>query len=145
MAITRRQSKKLGRQLCVAFAALLMIAFAPSSARSQAPSASEYFEGCQIAAGLGATGDAGALSVRQQLSVSLCLGFVDGANSALAAFSLGANEEAGAEPLICADQAPSNYDALTVWVGYLQDYPIQLTEEAFTTFLRAMQEAFPCP
>jgi hypothetical protein len=126
-----------------ATAVAALLAASPSATQSQSLLANDYFEGCELAFGLGASGDSGALSAGQQFAVSACLGFVDGANSALTAIDAELVQTSG--ELLCADRRPSNFDALSIWVGYLQDYPIQLSADAFTSFLRAMQEAYPCP
>lgn len=143
--LNRTRTGKAAGFLAATLAAALLAACQPSPAWSQTPSANDYFEGCQIAASLGATGDSSALSVSQQLVTSACLGFVDGANSAISTLHGDLDSGDMSYRFYCADRLPSNYDVLTIWVGYLQAYPIQLSDDAFSTLLRAMQDTYPCP
>ena len=122
----------------------LVVWFVPSLSVSQDLTAGDYFEGCQVAATLGAVGDGANLTMAQQLSVASCLGFVDAA-TAILLHDVGSFDMAGGqEPHVCPTERPDNFEALAVWVSYLQQFPIQLSDDAATTFVRAMSEAFPC-
>ena len=74
-----------------------------------------------------------------------CIGFVTGATRMRTITAYLNKNDGNFTDTYCAEDGGSTQQVVLIWHKFLEDNPQDLHVEPILTFIKAMQEAFPCP
>jgi len=115
--------------------ALSLLVSSPVLGGQAIPTSADYLKYCQETIKIygGGTGD--------KASAGSCLGYVEGVLGMHAAFS--ASDQG--KPFYCMpEEGISSFDAISIWVQYLENNPQKLNNAPVITFILAIIGYFPC-
>jgi hypothetical protein len=123
------------KKLFLIFLVLSLLVASPVLGGQAIPTSADYLKYCQetIKAYEGGAAD--------KSSAGSCLGYVEGALGMHAAFSASGQ----GKPFYCMpEQGISSFDAVSIWVEYLENNPQKLSNAPVITFILSLNRLYPC-